>query len=303
MKFLKKLAVVFVLWRMFGPELRPSFEPNQIHPMQIPGRTVFVSGREVFIREAGPKDGTPIVLVHGWGDASNVIYSRIMPALAQVFRVIAVDNRDAGKSDAVRSSYQIADAADDLAGVLDTLGLDSVAVFGYSMGGMIVQELAYRRPDLVGKIGLGGTAAHVSIGGSVGNLMGALAFYVARGFERVTRSEVSYVRTKYLERVGAITPNEAQHFWLQSIGRDPESYWAAGFAARLFDSRDWVGSIRAPALVVVNTNDQLVPTRAQYDLASRIDGAVVLELVGARHESPLTHHAEMVAAISKWVRA
>ncbi len=301
MSFLKKLAAVFLLWRMFGPELRPSFEPNQVHPMQIPGRTVFVNGREVFIREAGPQDGTPIVLVHGWGDASNVIYARIMPALAQEFRVIAVDNRDAGKSDAVRSSYEIADAADDLAGVLDTLGLASVAVFGYSMGGMIVQELAHRRPDLVGKIGLGGTAAHVSIGGSIGHVLSSLVFYVARGFERVTRSEVSYVRTKYLERVGAITPNEAQHFWLQSIGRDPESYWAAGFAVRVFDSRDWVGSISVPALVVVNTHDQLVPTRAQYDLASRIDGSVVLELVGARHEGPLTHHAEMVAAIARWV--
>ena len=303
MSFLKKLAAVFVLWRMFGPELRPSFEPNQIHPMPIPGRTVFVNGREVFIREAGPADGTPIVLVHGWGDASNVIYARILPALAREFRVIAVDNRDAGKSDAVRSSYEIADAADDLAGVLDTLGLASVAVFGYSMGGMIVQELAHRRPDLVGKIGLGGTAAHVSIGGSMGGALGWLAFYVARGIERVTRSEVSYVRTKYLERVGAIAPNEAQHFWLQSIGRDPESYWAAGFAARGFDSRGWVSSITAPALVVVNTNDQLVPTRAQYDLASRLDGAIVCELVGARHEGPLTHHPEMVTAITQWADA
>lgn len=300
MRLLKRLAAVLILWRFFGPEIRPSFVPDQVHPMVIPGRTVFVGGRELFIREAGPTDGIPIVLVHGWGDASNVIYARILPALAARFRVIAIDNRDSGKSDSVRSAYEIADAAEDVAGVLDVLGLSSVAVFGYSMGGMIVQELARQRPDLVGRIGLGGTAASVSVGGSFGDKIGRLAFYLARGFERLTRSEVSFVRTKYLERVGAISPNEAQHFWLQSIGRDPESYWAAGFAAIMFDSRDWVGSITVPALVVVNTKDQLVPTRAQYDLAARLPRADVLELVGARHESPLTHHARIVSAIEAW---
>ncbi len=45
----------------------------------------------------------------------------------------------------------------------------------------------------------------------------------------------------------------------------------------------------------------LSPPAGQYDLASRIDGSVVLELVGARHEGPLTHHAEMVAAIARWL--
>lgn len=301
MKLFKRLFFALILWRLFGPEIRPSFAPNQTHPMEIPGRTVFVNGREVFIREAGPVDGLPIVLVHGWGDPSNVIYARIMPALAEQFRVIAVDNRDAGKSDAVRSRYEIADAADDLAGVLDALDLTGCAVFGYSMGGMIVQELAHRRPDLIGKIGLGGTAAHVSIGGTAGAILASIAFYLARGIERFTRSEVSFVRTKYLERVGAISANEAQHFWLQSIGRDPESYWAAGFAASGFDSRNWVSSITLPALVIVNTADQLVPPAAQYDLGKRLAGAVVVELVGARHEAPLTHHAGMVAAISNWL--
>lgn len=300
MRLFRKLAAAWVLWRLFGPELRPRFAPGQINPMPIPGRTVFVDGREIFVREAGPADAPVVVLVHGWGDASNVVYSRLMPRLAEHFRVIAFDNRGAGKSDAVRSDYEIADAADDLAGVMGELGLVGCAVFGYSMGGMIVQELAHRHPRLVGKIGLGGTAAHVSVGDNLPEVVGKAGFYVARAFERFTRSEVSYVRTRYLERVGAVAANEAEYFWLHSINRDPEVYWLAGFAAAQFDSRAWVGSIDVPALVFVNTKDQLVPTVDQYDLGNRLPKATVVELVGARHESPLTHHVEMAEAIAEW---
>lgn len=300
MSLLKKIAAVLVLWRLFGPELRPAFAADQIHPMPIPGRTVFVDGRELFVRESGPTDGLPIVLVHGWGDPANVVFARIMPLLATRFRVVAVDNRDTGKSDAVRSHYSIADAAEDIAGVMTELHLEGSAVFGYSMGGMIVQELAHHHPRLVGKIGLAGTAAHVPLGGPVLAAVLRPALYVARAFERFTRSEVSYLRTKYLLGVGAISDAEAQHFWLQSVGRDPESYWAAGFAATGFDSRDWVDTLDVPALVIVNTADQLVPPSAQYDLGNRLRGATVVEMIDARHEGPLTHHREMAEAIAVW---
>lgn len=302
MRLVGKLMVAWGLWRLFGPEIEPRFVGPQVNPMRIPGRTVFVDNREMFVREAGNQEAETIVLVHGWGDASNVVYARLLPKLAERFHVIAIDNRDSGKSDAVRSDYSIADAADDIAAVIDQLEVGPCAVFGYSMGGMIVQELVRTHPLAVSRFALAGTAAR-----AVDPALGALrtiGLYVARAFERFSRSEVSYARTKYLRAVGAIADDEMRHFWLQSVNRDPELYWQAGFAATAFDSTTWVGDLELSGgtpLVVVNTADQLVMPKHQYDLASRVVGASVVELVGARHEAPLTHSDEMVAAIADWL--
>lgn len=290
-----------MLWRLFGPELRPRFEGDQINPVTTTGRTVMVGRREMFVREAGPSDASPLVLIHGWGDPSNVIYVRLLPILAKRFRVVAIDNRGAGKSDHGRADYTIEDAADDIAGVMSALGIDDAAVFGYSMGGMIAQALAYRHPTRVSRLGLGGTAARVEHLGQASSVVARPALLLARAIERFGRSEVSYLRLRYLLSVGAIQPSEAEHFWVQSVNRDPEEYWLAGFAAAAFDARSWVGSLDLPVLVFVNTSDQLVPPSAQRKLGDLIPGAKVIELHGARHEAPLNQHVQMGAFLETFM--
>ncbi len=71
--------------------------------------------------------------------------------------MIAYDHRGIGGSSPIDGSFTIADLADDAAGLLDALGIESAHVLGISMGGMIAQELVLARPDLVRTLALGCT--------------------------------------------------------------------------------------------------------------------------------------------------
>ena len=85
-------------------------------------------------------------------------------------------------------------------------------------------------------------------------------------------------------------------------GRDVNLYYEGGFAVARFDSRPWLRRLHHETLVVIPTDDQLVDPALQYDLASRLPHVEIVELVGARHESVLTHAPEFAQAIHQFVR-
>lgn len=299
-RLLSRLILLWAAWRLLGPEPEPAFPPHQEHPNPLPGRTVFVGDRELFVREAGPEDAPPILLLHGWGDHSLVVWHAVIPLLADRFRVIALDNRNTGKSDHVRGGYEIAGCADDAAGVLDALGIEDAVVVGYSMGGMIAQELARRHPSRVKGLVLAGTASSpIATSGIPGAVVRA-GMAVLRAFGRVSRLEHTWVRTRILRDSGAVAPQHLRWFWTQHLNRDASLYWEAGFAITRFDSADWLGSLDVPTAVVVNTADQLLAPAAQYELVGRLARVhEVVEVLDARHEGPLTHPGEYAAAIGR----
>jgi pimeloyl-ACP methyl ester carboxylesterase len=154
-------AAVWAAWRLFGPAPAPRFAGPQRRPEGPVGRTVLVGRDEFFIREVGPSDAPPVLLLHGWLYDSHATWHRVVPGLAESHRVIMLDLRNHGKTDRVRSRFDIADLADDVARFIDTMGLGPLPVVGYSLGGMVAQELAVRSPGRVTGLVLGGTAARL----------------------------------------------------------------------------------------------------------------------------------------------
>ncbi len=301
MKWLRRLVVGWALFRLLAPEWVPSFGPGQQSPLRLPGRTVFVGDREIFVRETGPSDGHPLVLVHGWGDHSVVVFSKLIPLLAERYRVIAIDSRNNGKSDTVRGEYEIATMADEVSGVLDQLGIPRATVFGYSMGGMVAQALAQRYPHKVERMILSGTGAAGPATDPPVSVLAMVGATLARAGERVSRTEYSWLRTRYLLWVGAIEPEHALWYYTQHRNRDIDAFWEEGATFGRFDSREWVGRLDVPTLVIVMCDDQLWPPSFQYDLASRLKAPVVAEVPGARHEGPLTHPERMADAIDDFI--
>ncbi len=101
--------------------------------------------------------GDPLVLLHGglvstnplW-DAFPISYGAHLSALAKHFRVIAPDTRGSGRTrHEGAEEITIELLADDVAELIDTLGLDRPAVCGFSMGGLIATVLAIRHPSSV----------------------------------------------------------------------------------------------------------------------------------------------------------
>ena len=294
LRVLKRAAVGWLLWRIFGPELPPRYAPKQIHPLRIPGRTVFVGERELFVRESGPDAGPPLVLIHGWSFDGEMTFHRIIPALAKHYRVIIPDNRNHGRSDWIRGQFDIETMADELAGVLDAIDISGATVFGWSMGGLVTQALARRRPDLVGRMVLGGTAARPIIRM---RYLTRLMFLFARAGIRVSRNGVATAWSQVLLRTGSV--DVRHHRWMRAalLRRDPTLWYESGLAVWKFDSRSWVGKLAIPTLLFIPTNDQIIVPAAQYELASLLPAADVIELIGARHEAVMNRGDEIVEAI------
>lgn len=301
-RWIRRVLVAWVAVRLLTPEPVPDFDDQQQVPLELPGRTMFVGGIEFLVREAGPEDAPPLVLVHGWGDASMAVFPRLIPLLADDHRVIAVDNRNHGKTDHVRGRYDITTMADELDEVLDQLGVHDATVFGFSMGGMVAQSLARRHPDRVGRLALSGTAADIPPLTDRWSPVARTGITVVRAIERVTRTEVSWVRMRYLTRVGAVAPEHARWYYAAHQNRDPDLYWLSADAMSRFDARDWVGDLDVPVMVVVTTRDQLMAPRWQWDLVRRRPDAIV-RTVAARHEAPLTNAPELARFLGEFAAA
>ena len=124
------------------------------------------SGLRLCYRMDGPDDGEPVVLVSGLGLDLAAWPSDLVDGLSAAgYRVIRLDNRDAGRSGRMDTpvpslldqalarptpgAYRIEDMADDVVGLLDHLKVDRAHVAGMSLGGMIAQTAAARYPDRV----------------------------------------------------------------------------------------------------------------------------------------------------------
>ena len=297
-RLLGAVGLGWVLWRLFGPEVEPEFEGVQERPLSIPGRTVLVGEREFFIREAGSESAPPLVLMHGWGFDGEMTYYKMIPALAEHFRVVVPDHRNHGKSDRIRGPVDVADLALETIGVLDALGCERFDVFGYSLGGMAAQVLAYRHPERVRRLVLAGTAAY-----PVDRLRipTRVVFWISRAVARLSKKEVVILTYRYLLRSGIVDAKHARWFWAAMLNRDPTLYYESGKAAWRFDSRAWVGQIDVPTMVIIPTNDQIVATRTQYELAELIGPERVLEIPGVGHESVMSRSDEYVAAIESFL--
>ena len=98
--------------------------------------------------------GRPLVLIHGW-PGSWYYWRLVMPALAEHFEVIAVDQRGIGLSDKPEDGYDTRTMANDMVGLMDALGHKQFAVVGVDTGMLIGYALAADHPDRVTRVALG----------------------------------------------------------------------------------------------------------------------------------------------------
>ena len=111
-------------------------------------RYVDVGGVRLHVAEAGA--GEPVVMLHGWPE-HWWCWRKLIPGLAERYRVICPDLRGFGWSDAPPRGYEKEQFAADVAELLDGLGLHDVRLVGHDWGGVAGFILCVRRPDLVGR--------------------------------------------------------------------------------------------------------------------------------------------------------
>ncbi len=115
------------------------------------------NGIDMAVYEAGPKDGVPVVMCHGFPELAYSWRHQIPALAAAGFRAIAPDQRGYGRSSrpANVEDYDITHLTGDLAGMLDALGLKKAIFCGHDWGGLVVWQMPLFHPDRVaGVIGV-----------------------------------------------------------------------------------------------------------------------------------------------------
>ncbi|MEU7758510.1 MULTISPECIES: alpha/beta fold hydrolase [Micromonospora] len=116
---------------------------------QAPGRYADVNGVHLYYETHG--EGRPMILLHG-GLTSGEMFAPILPTLAATHQVIVVDLQGHGRTADVDRPLDMALMADDVAALIDHLGLDRPDVVGFSLGGGVALHTGFRHPEKVGRL-------------------------------------------------------------------------------------------------------------------------------------------------------
>lgn len=119
------------------------------------GRVVLVDGGSIHYVEQGPKDGTPVVLIHGLsGQLQHFTYG-LSELLAKDFRVIAIDRPGCGYSTRENDEFSCPEAQGRMINeALDMLNVEKPILVGHSLGGSVALAMALDRPDQIGALAL-----------------------------------------------------------------------------------------------------------------------------------------------------
>ena len=254
------------------------------------GRIIDLPGRgEMFVREhAGPPGAPTVVLLHGWIATAALNWVLAFEPLARHFRIVAPDLRGHGRGIRSRRRFRLADCADDVAHLLDELGVEEAIMVGYSMGGSVAQLMWRRHPEQVAGLVLGATGTEFVRGNRQRYTFAAIMNVLAR----TTRagSLISWLPATVVKQIVGMPigpTNGPMSRWARQemSGHNVRMVLEAGQAIGTFSSKSWAGDINIPSTVLITLNDTAVLPRAQFRLAMAIPGSRIVRIEGG-HISP-----------------
>ena len=119
-------------------------------------RIALSTGVSLTYVSVGPPSAMPVLLLHAWGESQRS-FGRLVPALTEDVRAVAVDLRGHGGADRPRTGYSLTEIAGDVVAFMDALALPSAVLLGSSSGGYLAQQVAAGRPDRVSALVLVGS--------------------------------------------------------------------------------------------------------------------------------------------------
>ncbi|HTV11383.1 MAG TPA: alpha/beta hydrolase [Acidimicrobiales bacterium] len=243
----------------------------------------------------GPPGAPALMLVHGWMATAALNWYPSLPHLANDFRVIAPNLRGHGRQGGIAPPFSLDGCSEDLAALVEALGLRGVIVVGYSMGGAVAQVLARRHGELLGGIVLCATAASFAQRLKLRPLVRACGQLTSGAARAWPAGAAGFLRWRIERHDRAVAARRMRK------GRapvPPEDNWAleerelshiaafieSGAELNAYDSSPWLAELQVPAAAVVTLRDRVVARWRQEAMAALLPNCTSYQ-VDAGHDA------------------
>lgn len=250
----------------------------------------------------------PLVLIRGLGSQRVQWSPSFIDYFAATRDVVIFDNRDVGRSqrfdaagvpdlsalaqslkagETVAVAYDVSDMARDVVGLMDALGIAKADVLGMSMGGIIVQHLAFDHATRIGSaVCVMSLAGNRALPAPKASELSAPALDDAAAF-------VDYLIAGGAEDEGRLFPNPPEERRRRAEAAVENGYSPYGITRQIAatvvdgDRRVRLQSIEIPFMVIHGTDDKLILPECGADVAAQVPHAVYLPVEGMGHDIAL----------------
>lgn len=245
--------------------------------------------------------GPCVILIHGLAGDHSAWLAQV-EALRNHYRVIAFDNRGAGKSTQLDEPVTTEDLAADTLSLMEYLKIERAHVVGRSMGGAVAQHMALQAPDRVLSLALCASFAQLDPLGRrvLSNMREALEWRMSWA-DHARHSVQNFVSADFFnknpDQVGAIE---------RLIGgetRLPACYIRQNEACQLHDTTGQLSRIRQPALIMAGENDPICSLTATRVLQSGLPHATTEIFRNASHFFLMEQPVKFMKLLSNWLKS
>jgi 3-oxoadipate enol-lactonase len=246
--------------------------------------------------------GQPVMFLHAFPLNRSMWNNEMTELLSEArYRLVALDWRGFGESDIAAGISTMEMFADDLAGLMDLLGIQSAVLCGASMGGYVAFAFLRKYPERVSGLILADTRPGADTDEGRANRENVARVAETQGTSAIaemmlprlisdyTRQHAPEVEIAVRRMIDAATP--------QGIAAA-----SRGMAQRA-DSTDLLSSITCPTQVLVGEDDVLIPPGVVQDFATKIPGAQFIVIPHAGHLSNLEQPQAFLSAVRNFLHA
>jgi non-heme chloroperoxidase len=234
----------------------------------------------------GNPSGTPIILLHGYGD-SWFSYSPILPLLDEKYRVYIPDQRGHGDSDRPSGGYALKQFAADILAFMDAMNVKKATIVGHSMGSFVAQHVAAQAPERVNKLVLIGSATKIrnNVVKDLQREVNTLTDPLPEKFVREFQTSVAFQPL----------PQEFFNGVVRESMKLPAHVWREVMAQMVSPEAEVeLAKIKSPTLIIWGDKESIFPRSEQDSLMAALRNAVLKVYPNTGH-APNWERPEQVA--------
>lgn len=268
-----------------------------------PTKFIDAGGTHFAYRTIGTKKGVPLVLLQHFTGTIDYWDPAVVNGLSKEREVIVFDNAGVGASSG-KVPDNIEQMSTDALAFIKALGFKKVDLLGYSLGGMIAQNLAAGNPELVRKVILANTVHQ----GGGNDLMKVLNDAMSQKTYSDPRMVLFFTESKnsieagqaFLKRTSARKKNRDPE-----VGPDVANAQAKAlivFSTTQDPSNKLLNAITQPVLIVTGSNDTMLPTKSSYEMFQILKNAQLMMYPDSNHGAIFQYHDQFVNEVNNFLK-